>query len=329
MGKADDQVGKLFGGTLGRQRIVEDDLSGDVAALGQRRVVRALYPVVGPLGVLFLPLAERVLPQSVRVRGPAWRHGWVALGGLERIQFGLGGRLGLVQRVDVDVDGADNLGPFFAGGNLSARAVVVAAVPVVEDDGLGVSVVAEVGVEVDPGRAAAEILDGRINEPRADVVFGAGPSIRLGDVLHAGVAVLVLNGVLVDSLAHDALLLGMDDYASSPVGGGSLEHVAILVDGDPVERLVEPGDVAVLRTDPHGRIRSRVAKDGVDIDAAVSAAAGVANLDIAHRAAAGGAGRHHMCAAGDALDGDFRARSAVGRRIDGNGVGHLGRALRP
>ena len=67
--------------------------------------------------------------------------------------------------------------------------------------------------------AAAEVLDGRVDEPDADVILGAGPAVGRDLVLHAGVAVFVLDGVLIDALAEDALLLGVDDDARAPVRG--------------------------------------------------------------------------------------------------------------
>ena len=226
---------------FGASGSIEDDLAGDRPALGQRRVVDALDPVVGPLRILFLRLREGVLPQRVRVVGPACGDGRIAGRRGQRIQLGLGGGLRIVERVDVDEDRPDDLVPLFTCGNAGARAVVVAAVPVVEDDRLGVAVVAEVRVEVDAGRAAAEVFNRRIDEPHADVVLGARPAVSLRPVLHAGVAVLVLDGVLVDALVHDALLFGMDDHARAPVRRRGLQHVAVLVHRDPVEGLVEPG----------------------------------------------------------------------------------------
>ena len=272
MGEADGEVRQPGRRPLGRQRVVEHDLSGDGATLGQRCVVNAIHPAVGPLCIFLLPLSQRVLPQGIRVIGPTGWHGWVARRCGQRVEFSLSGGFELVQRVDVNKDGADDLGPFLAGGNLSARAVVVAAVPVVEDDRLGIAVVAEVGVEVDAGRATAEVLDGGVNEPRANMVLRTGPAVGLGLVLHAGVAVFVLDGVLVDALAHDALLFGVDDHSGAPVRGRGLEHVAVLVHGDPVECLVETGDVAVLRAYSGGGVGGGMREDGVDVDATVSAA---------------------------------------------------------
>jgi hypothetical protein len=117
----------------------------------------------------------------------------------------------------------------------------------------------------------------------------------------------VLDGVLVDAVVHNALLFGMNDDAGAPVGGGGLQHVAILVDGEPVEGLVEAGDVAALGADAAGTVGGGVIEDGVDVDAAVAAAKGVADLHVTVGAAAGRAAAEHLRAAGDALDGDFCA----------------------
>ena len=137
----------------------------------------------------------------------------------------------------------------------------------------------------------------------------------------------MLDGVLVDPLAHDALLFRVDDHTSAPVRRGCLEHVAVFVYGDPVERLIEPSDVTIFRANSGRRVRGRMTEDRVDIDAAVAAAQGIANLDIAQRAAAGRSARHHKCTAADPLDRDLRARATVGRRIDGDGIGYFGRPL--
>jgi len=42
------------------------------------------------------------------------------------------------------------------------------------------------------------------------------------------------------------LLLSVDDYTGTPVGGGGLEHIAVLVDGDPVELLVEADGYVIV-----------------------------------------------------------------------------------
>jgi hypothetical protein len=293
------------------------------------RVVGVGHPVIRPLRIFLLRLRQRVVPQRHRVRVPAQRHNRISRGCRQRIQFGLRGWLGVVERVDVDKDRADDPGPLLAGGDVHARAgVVVAADPVVEDDRLGVVVVAEVVVELQLGRPAAQVLNGRIDEPDADVVLGAGPAVGGRTVLHAGVAVLVLDRVLVDALRHDALLFGVDDDAGAPVRRRGLQHVAVLVHGDPVEGLVEARDVAALRTHAARTIRGRMGEDGVDIDAAVAAAKGVADLHVVVGAAAGRAAAQHGLAAGDALDGYLGARAAVGRRVDGDGIGQLRRVLR-
>ena len=119
MGQADGQVGQLG---RGRLRIVEHELAGDVAALFLVRVIDAVDPVVGPLGLLLLGLFERILPQGGGVRLPGRRHGRVAGGGLQRRQIGLGGDFGVGQGVAIDKDRADDFVPFFAGGDVAARA---------------------------------------------------------------------------------------------------------------------------------------------------------------------------------------------------------------
>jgi hypothetical protein len=204
----------------------------------------------------------------------------------------------MVQRVDVDKDGTDDTGPFLSGGDVDARAgVVVSADPVVEDDGLGVVIVAKVVVQLELGWAAAEVLDSGVDEPDADVVLRAGPAVGGSPELYAGVAVLVLDGVLVDALVEDALLLGVDDDSGAPVEGGAPQHVAVLVDGDPVEGGAEAGDVTALRTDAAGAVGGWMGEDGVDVDSADAASEGVTNLHVVVCATAGRTAAQHLVTA--------------------------------
>jgi hypothetical protein len=93
--------------------------------------------------------------------------------------------------------------------------------------------------EVELVRAAADVLVGWVDEVDADVVLGAGPAPGLELVHQRVVAVLVLDGVLVDAGGVDALLLGVDGVV---LGRVAHQHVAVFVDGEPVE-----GGVDVLQ----------------------------------------------------------------------------------
>ena len=94
----------------------------------------------------------------------------------------------------------------------------MAAFPVIEDDRVRVVIVAVMTVQLLLGRAAAQVFNGRIDEPDADVIPRARPSIGRCLVLHARVTVFVLDGIFVGALAHDALLLRMNHHAAAPVG---------------------------------------------------------------------------------------------------------------
>src|SRR5215469_17676212 len=101
----------------------------------------------------------------------------------------------------------------------------------------GILIDSEVSIEVKTERSAAQVLGGGIDEPDTDVMLSAGPAVCGRVELHARVAVFMLDGILIDTCAEDALLFGMDDNACTPVGRRSFEHIAVLVHGDPVKAL--------------------------------------------------------------------------------------------
>ena len=134
MSEANIQIGEALGSRL---RIVEDELPGDGGASILVRVVHALDPAVGPCGLDRLRLLDRVLPQSDAVVVPFRGHGRhpAAVGGRQLVQLGLGGVLGVGQRIEVDEDRADDPPPGLAGGDFGVVArAIVAGGPVVEDD---------------------------------------------------------------------------------------------------------------------------------------------------------------------------------------------------
>jgi len=116
------------------------------------------------------------------------------------------------EMIEVDEDGADDVGPFLAGGDaVVGAAAVVAGGPVIEDDGQVCARAGrgEVVDEVEALRAADDVLSRGVDEVDAHVVLGRGPSPGL-ELVHGGVvAVLVLDGVFVEASGEEGLLLGV------------------------------------------------------------------------------------------------------------------------
>jgi hypothetical protein len=160
------------------------------------RVVDAVDPVVGPRGFDFFRLGDGVVPEGQGIVMPDGGDGGHAAAGgrLELVEVGLGGVLGVGEGVHVDEDGADDVLPLLAVGEVVARAAaVVAGGPVVEQGR------AHVVDEVELLRAAADVLVRRIDEVDADVVLGGGPAPG-GELVHVlVVAVFVLDGILIDA----------------------------------------------------------------------------------------------------------------------------------
>ena len=321
MSQADGQMGQLGGGRL---RIVEHELAGHSAAFIFVRVIHAVDPIVGPLGFFLFGLVERVLPQGCSVVLPSWRNGGIAGGGGQRVEIGLRWNLGIGQRVAINKNRADDLAPVFAGGDVALRAAaVVCAAPVIEDDRIGIVVGVEMADQFLFGSAAAQVFDGRVDEPDADVILRARPAISRNFVLDGVVTVFVLDGIFVVAGAQNALLLRVDDDARAPILRRAFEHIAVGVHRNPIEVMVELGDIAAFAY-AHRAVSRRVGENCVGINAAVTAAHRVADFNVAICSASGRARREHHRAAGDAFDGDLRARAAVFRRVNCDGVGQLG-----
>ena len=140
------------------------------------------------------------------------------------------GSLGSARAFIVDEDGADDVFPVLAGGDVGVGAAgVVAGGPVVEQRG------GHVVDEVELFGAAADVFGGGVDEVDADVVFGAGPAPG-GEPVHARrCSCICARPSFVDAGEEDLLLLGVDDDAVAQVLVGAHEHVAVGVDGDPVE----------------------------------------------------------------------------------------------
>ncbi len=309
-----------------RLRIVQHQPARHGPAAVPVRVIDAVDPIVGPLAFFHLRLAERILPQRRRIFSPGGGDGGVAGGGRQRVEVGLRGRPEAVQRIDVNEDRADHLVPLLARGDIArGAAAVMGAAPVIQDDRVRISVVAEMAVQFLLRGAAAEVFDRRVDEPDADMVPGARPAVRRHLVLHGGVAVLVLHGILVVARAHDALFLRVDDDPRAPVEGRAFEQVAVRVHREPVEGLVQDGDEAALRHVERA-VRFGVRIDRVDVKAAFAASQGIADLEVAidHAAArpAGRAGRQPRgrVPLGDALYGNLGALASVRGRVDGEGL---------
>ena len=253
MGQTDGQVGEPGHGR-GGLRVVEHDLAAHRSALVLVRVIHAVDPVVGPLRGFLFGLGEGVLIQGVGIVRPRGRDRRVAGGGGQGFQVRRRRLLGIGHGIDIDKNRADDLVPFLPGGNVAARAaVVMAAFPIIQNDRVRVVIVAVMAVQFQLGRTAAEIFDSGVDEPDADVILGAGPAVGGGLVLDAGVAVFVLDGILVRPGVHDPLFFRVDDHAVAPVLRRALEHVAVGIHGDPVEGLADLGDVTALRATPPAR----------------------------------------------------------------------------
>ena len=312
-----DQFGRMHGG----QRVVEHDLSGHRPAFLFVGVIHAVDPVVRPLRGLLFGLGEGVLKQRVRIILPGAWDGRVAGGGGQRLQIRRRSRPGMRQRVDVNKNRADNPAPGLTGGNAAGgTAVVMAAFPVIEDDRIRIIIVAQVAVQFLFGRTAAEIFDGGIDEPDANVILGARPTVGRGPVLHAGVTILVFHRIFVRALGQDALFLRMNHHAGTPVRRRTLEQIAIRIHRYPVKGLVEPGDVTALRPHAAGAVTGGMIENRVNVYATLAAPHGIADFHVAIGPAAGRVGGELNLAARHALDRDLGTRSAIVRRINGDGV---------
>ena len=293
---------------------------------------------------------------------PFRRHGWhpAAGGGCQLVQLRLGRIPGIGQPVEVHKDGADDVPPLLAGGDAVARAPgIVPGGPVVEDDSLvgRCSRSGHVVNQIQPLRAADDVLGRWVHEVDAHVVFGAGPAPRLKLVHRGVVAVFVLDRVLIDAGRIEALLLGVNLVV---LGRVAHQLVAIFIDGEPVE-----GGVHILQDEAAfalagARVGGVMGVLGVGVEAADAALQSEAGLDVQAYAAArcAGCGTRATgasgtgCAAGatgtgcttgtrsaarswgvvavvHALDGYLSAFAAIGRRIDGHfcGDGAGGRLL--
>ena len=201
-------------------------------------------------------------------------------GGRELIEFGPGGIFGVSQRIEVDKDGADYALPFLACGDFGIVAcAIVAGGPVVENDALvgGRAGRGHVIDEIEFVGAAADVLVGWVDEIDADVVLGAGPAPGLEFVHKCVVAVLVLDGVGVDAAGIDALLFGVDGVV---LGLLAHQHVAIFVDGQPVEVGIDILEDEAVFADVDEGVRSFVVVLVVRVEPAGSTLHGDAGFDV-------------------------------------------------
>ena len=133
--------------------------------------------------------------------------------------------------------------------------------------------------EVQLLRAAADVFVRRVDEVDADVVLGAGPAPG-GELVHDGVvAVFVLDGVLVDAGAEDALLLGVDHDAVARSSSAVMSMLRSLS----TESQSKVGFISRMKRfspKPDGGIRGLVGVLGVGVEAAGAALQGVARFDV-------------------------------------------------
>ncbi len=167
---------------------------------------------------------------------------------------------------------------------------------------------AHVAYEIDPRRAAADVFVRGVDEPDADVIPGAGPSISR-QLIHLGtITVFVLDRVLIDAGGQNPLLLGMNDDPGPQIPVVNHLHIAIGIDRQPVEHgvhLVDEPAFALAR----GRITRQVRINAVSVKAAEPALEGVTHLDV-----------HPP---GHALYRYLGAIPSVFRRVDGHRRCHL------
>ena len=177
------------------------------------------------------------------------RHA-AAVGGRQLVQLGLGRVLGIGQRIEVDEDRADDVLPVLAGGDVCCRprhSGRRSSSPARLPDRTAIRS-GHVVDQIQLLRAAADVLVGWVDEVDADVVLGAGPAPGLQFVHQGVVAVLVLDGVLIDAGGIDALLLGVN--RDGPSGACAHQLVAVLVDGEPVEGGVHSSRMKRLSPSP-------------------------------------------------------------------------------
>src|ERR1035438_9853213 len=121
------------------------------------------------------------------------------------------------------------------------------------------------------------------------MILGAGPAPSLKFVHDCVVAVLVLYGVGIDTGSENALFLGVDNDALAQVVVGGHEHVAVVIDREPVEGAVHRLENEAALALASRRVRGLVGVLGVGVKAAGAALHGVARLNV-HAAAARAAG---------------------------------------
>src|SRR5262249_23074254 len=184
---------------------------------------------------------------------------------------------------------ADHFRPGLVLGDAARAAAVVAAAPVVEQRRRRAGVIVEVAGQLHLRRAAAQVLDGRVDEPDADLVLRARPAVG-GDLeLDRRVVVLVLDLARVPAGGQAADLFHVQLGALVPVLRLGHDLAAVGVDGHVVEDLrVELGAEAGL-AERRGGVLGLVREDRVGVDAGVVAAQGVADFDVGGHAAAGAA----------------------------------------
>src|SRR5262249_31638041 len=95
--------------------------------------------------------------------------------------------------ITVNQHRADDLAPRFALRDVERTAAVVASHPVVAQRRRGPGVYVEVAGQLHLCRTAAEVLDGRVDDPQADVLLRAGPTVGRRLELDGGIVVLVLR----------------------------------------------------------------------------------------------------------------------------------------
>jgi len=143
--------------------------------------------------------------------------------------------------------------------------------PHIEESWQAARVDVEVAHEFGFGWAATNILERGIDHPKADKMFGAGPTVGGRFREYGGVIVLVLGFAFVNAGRHSAGLFEIQRFAVVPIVAGGHDAVPIFVNGHVIEDIrIELKAIAGL-TDGERRISWFVIEDAIDVEPMFSA----------------------------------------------------------
>src|SRR5476651_1754623 len=128
-------------------------------------------------------------------------------------------------------------------------------------------------------RAATDVFRAGIDEINADVIARARPTVGGQLIHHAAVTVFVLDGIFVDARAQDALLLHVNDDARTQIPIVDHEHIAVGINGEPVERRIHLENETTFAF-TSGGITGRVRIYGISIKTADATFQSVTHFDV-------------------------------------------------